>query len=565
MDVIHSGEINNIGNAVSPAQVLNTVPGLRFDERGAGGSRRVSIRGSVLRSPFGVQNIKAYIAGVPLTSPDGSTPLEVIDLASIGVIEVKKGQLGDEYGPGNGGVLQFDPNQLLGSGKWSGKLSFSAGSYGQKRWGLEAGYHFKKTNVVIRYFGQRYVGYRAQESNEKDLIFLHLAHRLGAKERWQVGLTAWLFQGYWELPGALTAAEAATNPRQALAFAKMAQAHVNRKRGRMIWDLQGKLKRLDLRVSIYGNLSKKLNPYGSSPFFQGYKDENLAGTGARVTVATEKQLGNRWTLVWTSAAEFQLENKILLESENELGKPGNLRANTATIAQQTHLFSQFLIKKRNHSWALASGLNQVRFKQNDQFVSPNNFLTRKFPLTILPSLTYHFRQLYALRGPELRIRLATGYSPPSLVELRQGNGSLNPLLLPESSIGLEVRPGLKFRDPKITGELNIYSFQVRNAILPKQLSSGETIFQNTDRTVQSGIEAMLRFGQQSKQFKHRVITAKAGFQHYVFGQYAKDSLSLKGKRLPGVPDLTASLSASTTLFGYFKLSAMLRFQGRSPA
>ncbi|MFO0267654.1 MAG: TonB-dependent receptor, partial [Cyclobacteriaceae bacterium] len=40
-------------------QVVNTVSGVRMEERSPG-SYRLSIRGSTLRSPFGVRNVKMY-------------------------------------------------------------------------------------------------------------------------------------------------------------------------------------------------------------------------------------------------------------------------------------------------------------------------------------------------------------------------------------------------------------------------------------------------------------------------------------------------------------------------
>src|SRR5690606_33248783 len=43
---------------------VNALPGVRFEQRSPG-SYRVTIRGSTLRSPFGVRNIKVYWNGIP--------------------------------------------------------------------------------------------------------------------------------------------------------------------------------------------------------------------------------------------------------------------------------------------------------------------------------------------------------------------------------------------------------------------------------------------------------------------------------------------------------------------
>ena len=56
-------QVEYVGTAnLLPA--INTIPGVRMEERSPG-SYRLSIRGSLLRSPFGVRNIKIYLNGLP--------------------------------------------------------------------------------------------------------------------------------------------------------------------------------------------------------------------------------------------------------------------------------------------------------------------------------------------------------------------------------------------------------------------------------------------------------------------------------------------------------------------
>ena len=47
---------------------LNSTPGVRMEERSPG-SYRMNIRGSTLRSPFGVRNVKVYWDEIPFTDP----------------------------------------------------------------------------------------------------------------------------------------------------------------------------------------------------------------------------------------------------------------------------------------------------------------------------------------------------------------------------------------------------------------------------------------------------------------------------------------------------------------
>ncbi len=91
---------------------VNTVPGVRMEERSPG-SYRFSVRGSLLRSPFGVRNVKFYWNGIPFTDANGNTPLNSLDYASVGRMEIIKGPGSSVYGAGTGGVvlLSTTPNE----------------------------------------------------------------------------------------------------------------------------------------------------------------------------------------------------------------------------------------------------------------------------------------------------------------------------------------------------------------------------------------------------------------------------------------------------------------------
>src|SRR5262245_38672609 len=69
INVISSAELNRYNNTnLLPA--LNATPGVRMEERSPG-SYRLNVRGSTLRSPFGVRNVKIYWNGIPFTDPGG--------------------------------------------------------------------------------------------------------------------------------------------------------------------------------------------------------------------------------------------------------------------------------------------------------------------------------------------------------------------------------------------------------------------------------------------------------------------------------------------------------------
>src|SRR5678815_1496519 len=99
-----------------------------MDERSPG-SYRLSIRGNLLRSPFGVRNVKIYWNGIPFTDANGNTYLNQIDFNNIGRMEIIKGPGGSMYGAGTGGVVLLS-GAVAAAKENSLSLNVSAGSYG---------------------------------------------------------------------------------------------------------------------------------------------------------------------------------------------------------------------------------------------------------------------------------------------------------------------------------------------------------------------------------------------------------------------------------------------------
>ena len=106
---------------------LNTLLGVRMEERSPG-SYRLSIRGSLMRSTFGVRNIKIYSDDFPLTDAGGNTYLNVLDASSISSIEVWRGPYGSLYGANTGGVVRIRSYEKKDTSKVN--VSVMGGSFG---------------------------------------------------------------------------------------------------------------------------------------------------------------------------------------------------------------------------------------------------------------------------------------------------------------------------------------------------------------------------------------------------------------------------------------------------
>ncbi|MEL6276272.1 MAG: Plug domain-containing protein, partial [Bacteroidota bacterium] len=107
---------------------FNSVPGARFEQRSPG-SYRISVRGSSLRAPFGVRNVKVYWNGLPLTEPGGDTFLNFLDPTNIQSLTIFKGPAGSLYGAGTGGAVLLNS----AAGQVGDQVSLQIGQFGSAR------------------------------------------------------------------------------------------------------------------------------------------------------------------------------------------------------------------------------------------------------------------------------------------------------------------------------------------------------------------------------------------------------------------------------------------------
>ena len=113
-------------------QTLSLLPGVTVANRNnPSQDTRISIRGFGARSQFGARSIRILRDGMPLTLPDGQTPIDYLDLESVGRVEAIRGTASSLYGNASGGVLDLrslDPPDVpiaVQARTWAGSAGFS--------------------------------------------------------------------------------------------------------------------------------------------------------------------------------------------------------------------------------------------------------------------------------------------------------------------------------------------------------------------------------------------------------------------------------------------------------
>src|SRR5687767_510536 len=192
------------GISILPA--LNAMPGIRMEERSPG-SYRLNIRGSSLRSPFGVRNVKIYLGGIPFTDPGGTSYLNQFSVYNFSSIEILKGPGSSLYGAGTGGVMLINP--LADSLSNNLSVHYTRGSFDTRLLHLAAVTGSENYKHALSYTRQSSDGYRVQSAMEREVFSWQSRMHGGNKQV----LSTHVFYGdlYYQTPGALTLAQYRAN------------------------------------------------------------------------------------------------------------------------------------------------------------------------------------------------------------------------------------------------------------------------------------------------------------------------------------------------------------------
>ncbi|MEO0473526.1 MAG: TonB-dependent receptor plug domain-containing protein, partial [Bacteroidota bacterium] len=151
-------------NDVILTPALNRVPGV-YMHSGALNTNRISIRGIGARSLFSTSKIRAYLNDIPISTGDGETTIEDIDLSLIDRIEVIKGPASSMYGAALGGTINLQTGLgTLDEVRINNQLTL--GSFGLLRNTLQADVSGQKQRIRLGYNQTQSDGYR--DNNEYD-------------------------------------------------------------------------------------------------------------------------------------------------------------------------------------------------------------------------------------------------------------------------------------------------------------------------------------------------------------------------------------------------------------
>jgi iron complex outermembrane receptor protein len=557
--------------------ILNTVPGVKMEEE-APGDFKISLRGSALRDPYGVRNMKLYWEDIPLTSPDNSAshPLN-IEPSQVGSIEVIKGPSGSIYGAGMGGVILFK-NDKPKLNENSLATTTTAGSFGLFRSSTTYQTNTDNFNLSANYTHQTYNGYRQNEGSEKDAV--NIFSQFIASPKRTVSFILNHGEGHFGIAGSVDSTWATNTPRKAVQYCIDNKTGV-RKYGYALAGISQQYKFNNLfsnSTSVYTDFQTLSHPYGQSIYYNGFLKQSVGGYGGRTKFSFTPQLGSV-KAQFIVGDEFQYENQLSNTYDIDSAKTGALQTSNQINVQSNIVFAQAEFDfQKDYFFTIGASLNNLSYNVTDLIpqsaTHTNSSGIVNFTTTVSPriALVKTFNKNVAAHAS-----VSFGFSPPTLFEANNADGSFNKDLKPEHGVNYEVGLRSTSLNEKLNVDISVYQMNLGDAILPFYNQYGGESYRNAGNTEQKGIEATVYYlAIQNSNSGVTLLKPWMSFTYsdYHFKNYTTESFdyssnatiktNVSGNKVTGVSPtmLNAGVDLDTKAGFYF--NAVVNYISRTP-
>lgn len=524
---------------------LNMLPGTRMEERSPG-SYRLSVRGSTLRSPFGVRNIKVYLDDFILSDATGNTYLNIIDPELISRTEIYKGPESGDFGAVTGGtaLLQTSDSKTKNFG-------IMAGSYDL----FKAKAHY--ADQLGKHFLQVYQSYHTTDSYREQSAMKR--HSLFVQDRWdyrnshQLNLMLLYTDMHYETPGGLTLAQMQQNRRRARLATPTIPGAVQQQAGIYNKTL---LAGVSHQFPITSDLSHFLVVQGAytdlrNPFITNYEKRFENNFGFRTHFNYERNLTS-WFLQTRLGMESGFNKGQVNNFDNNGGNPG--LPQSADVISTTSGFVYFSQKADFRERLFLEGsvsLNSIKYDWQNIHPSTGSG-HQKFENQWLPNFgaSYLLGKGFAMRG-----KIGKGSSAPTSEEIRSSTQQINTALAPEYGWNKEIGLRKQFGNVLFV-EGSYFDFRLKDAIVRRQNEAGQEYLVNAGGTVQKGIEILAEtknFQLNSKILNQLRWWVSGSFYNFTFEDYRKDNTDFTGNRITGVPATTIQALINLKILNVFYL------------
>lgn len=552
----------NKSDGVILTSVLNKIPGVSM-QQGALNTNRITIRGIGARTQYGTAKIKSYFENIPLTSGEGETAIEEIDMESIGSIEIIKGPNSTSFGSGLGGVIHLFPQQTTLQESFV-KSATTYGSFGLIKQNLSAGYSNAKSNLFSSFTHLQNDGFRINSAYDRKTFNLHGKQKINTKGNLS-------FLGIFTrlkafIPSSINETDFNNNPEKAAA--NWAAAKGNESYDKLLMGIGYNhlfSEKWSFKTSVFLNI-KKANE--ARPF--DILNEKTNSLGFRSTVNYKSTLfsvpfeASLGTEILAEKYQFSLFENLYASQPGQGSKAGN---QFSAINQNRDYINYFLQMEFQllQNLYLESGLalNTTNYSLQDVF--QNNALPQKSSHTFGAVWSPRLGLSYKIAdGKNIYTSISNGFSVPSVAESMTPEGEINTNLKPEMGWNYELGFKGSWLNTKLYTELVLYSTQISNLLVARRTTDDRYVGINAGESSHIGIEFSLNYlllktssWQIKPYFSGTINTFK--FNHFIDG----DS-DYSGNALTGVPDTQWNLGIDLSTEKGFSFNTSFSSVGKIP-
>lgn len=558
--VINQQQIQQ-NNIQSLLPVLNSVTGVKMEERSPG-SYRVSIRGSLLRSPFGVRNIKIYLDDYPLIDASGNTYFNLLDPSAVSRMEVLKGPDGSLFGANSGGVILLNTQ----SNQDENAINIGSGSYGLFKESVQINQNNKKLQYNFHQAIQSSDGYRANSQLKR--YFFQTQENWKYHPKGTLNFSSFYSDLDYQTPGGLTAAQMQSNPQAARPATPFSLGAIEQKAGIYNKTFFGGLRneyQLSPRWKHVLSISTIQTDF-KNPFITNYEKRKEHSLTLRTYFEYKNRFSQKLKFQWNTGWEYQKTKSDIINYGNDKGTPTNVLAADGIDNQLQFFFTRFAFQNGPRFKAeVSSSLNFANYSFRKLSESTSNSVPGKVNLRaqLMPrlALSYLINSNFVLRGV-----VSKGYSTPTAEEIRASDQRINTDLQPEYGWNYEL--GLRVRTPfeNVYLDVSAFDYHLRNAIVRRTNANDQDYYINAGGTQQKGLELALNthlFRQSAGLIRNIDWNSSLTFYDFKFSNYQVSGADYSGNRLTGVPKTNINTNLNIDLEKQWNLFINYQFNSKT--
>ncbi|HLW07780.1 MAG TPA: TonB-dependent receptor [Marinilabiliaceae bacterium] len=529
-------------DANSMATTINSLPGVSM-QSGTYATSRIVIRGMGSRTPYNTNRIKFYLNDIPITSSDGVSNPEDIDLEILDRLEVVKGPASALYGSGLGGTINM---YTAKSNQTKTNTQLHYGAFNTVKANVGQSFAAKDFSLQAYISAIHSDGYRENNHLKK-----HTALITGSANLKLLDLEYFFYTTYLNaaIPSSIGRTLFDKNPKAAAQNWKDISGYKRYQKGVAGVSFTKRFnEHWQNKLMLFGkwNDSFERRPFNDL-------DDGSQGGGVRNKLSYSSSKINIMVGLEWIADNY---NWLMKEDDMLLNKNRENR-------NHLNLFSIVYYQPTSKiNISLAGAFNKINYKLIDQFKEDGDKSgNRNFPSMFSPrvGINYAPYQKLALYGS-----VGHGFSLPSPEETLLPEGNVNPDIKPEEGVQYELGARLFLLNKKMEMDGTLYAIHLNNLLVTKRITEDVFTGINAGKTRHRGVELTIRNtlfsfkgfpGKLSSDFSYTYSKNK-------FIDFTNEETRFDGKLLPGVPDYSTQISFHWSPIKSMRVDAQFQSVGR---